>query len=151
MRINSLSKIRNQQQEPIINSKVIHSVDGKLQEFRQPITASHVLSDHPDTFFLCSSENMFVNWHVPHVSGDEELEPGQIYFIMPVSKSFKPLSLQELCLLAVKASSAIEQSSEMEKKKVGKRCRLVDWVTVYGETRSWKVVRNVTILIIIFG
>ncbi|KAJ0582915.1 hypothetical protein HanHA300_Chr04g0157311 [Helianthus annuus] len=101
-------------------AKVIHSVDGKLQEFRQPITASHVLSDHPDTFFLCSSENMFVNWHVPHVSGDEELEPGQIYFIMPVSKSFKPLSLQELCLLAVKASSAIEQSSEMEKKKVGK-------------------------------
>ncbi|MFS7933381.1 hypothetical protein Hanom_Chr04g00379091 [Helianthus anomalus] len=101
-------------------AKVIHSVDGKLQEFRQPITASHVLSDHPDTFFLCSSENMFVNWHVPHVSGDEELEPGQIYFIMPVSKSFKPLSLQELCLLAVKASSAIEQSSEMKKKKMGK-------------------------------
>ncbi|KAJ0763142.1 hypothetical protein HanRHA438_Chr04g0201321 [Helianthus annuus] len=101
-------------------AKVIHSVDGKLQEFRQPITASHVLSDHPDTFFLCSSENMFVNWHVPHVSGDEELELGQIYFIMPVSKSFKPLSLQELCLLAVKASSAIEQSSEMNKKKMGK-------------------------------
>ncbi|KAJ0759464.1 hypothetical protein HanLR1_Chr04g0161611 [Helianthus annuus] len=62
---------------------------------------------------------MFVNWHVPHVSGDEELEPGQIYFIMPVSKSLKPLSLQELCLLAVKASSAIEQSSE-KKKKMGK-------------------------------
>ncbi|KAJ0703832.1 hypothetical protein HanPI659440_Chr14g0555691 [Helianthus annuus] len=55
-------------------AKVIHSVDGKLQEFWQPITASHILSDHPDTFFLCSSENMFVNWHVPHVSGDEELE-----------------------------------------------------------------------------
>ncbi|XP_076906711.1 uncharacterized protein LOC143562928 [Bidens hawaiensis] len=103
---------------PSTTTKVINSIDGKLLEFRQPITASHVLSGHLNTFFLCSSENMFVNWHVPHVAADEELQPGQIYFIMPVSKLQRPLSLQELCLLAVKASSALETSSEM--KRIGR-------------------------------
>ncbi|KAI3695551.1 hypothetical protein L1987_78548 [Smallanthus sonchifolius] len=100
-------------------AKVIHSVDGKLQEFRQPIKASHVLSHHTNAFFLCSSENMFVNWHVPHVSGDEELQPDQIYFIMPVSMSYRPLSLQQLGSLAIKASSALGKCAEMKKKKGG--------------------------------
>ncbi|KAF5758782.1 hypothetical protein HanRHA438_Chr16g0745791 [Helianthus annuus] len=103
------------------STKVINSIDGRLQEFRQPITAGKVLSDHqPDMFFLCSSEHMFVNCHVPHVPADEELQPGQIYFIMPVSKLYRPISLQEICLLAIKASLVLEKSSGFEMKKKGK-------------------------------
>ncbi|KAL4555688.1 hypothetical protein LXL04_038316 [Taraxacum kok-saghyz] len=92
--------------------KVMNSLDGKLQEFRQPITAEEVLSGHPKTLFLCSSENMFVNRHVPHVPGDEELYPGQIYFLMPISKSNIPISLEDLCVLAVQASSVFEMEKE---------------------------------------
>ncbi|PWA68008.1 hypothetical protein CTI12_AA101380 [Artemisia annua] len=90
--------------------KVIDAGDGRLQEFQQPIRARHVLHNHPSTF-LCSSDTMFVDCFVPHVPGDEELQIGQIYFLMPFTKSNKPLSLQELCSLVVKACSALQTES----------------------------------------
>ncbi|XP_076920129.1 uncharacterized protein LOC143581176 [Bidens hawaiensis] len=96
---------------------VIHAIDGRMQELRPPITAKNILNDHErDTIFLSSAETMFVDCHVPHVAGDEHLQPGQIYFIMPVSMSYRPISLQEMCLLAIKASIAIEKSLEVKKK-----------------------------------
>ncbi|KVI10760.1 uncharacterized protein LOC112506296 [Cynara cardunculus var. scolymus] len=97
---------------PSSTAKVIHSGDGRLQEFRQPIRASNVISDQSNAFFLCNCETMFINCHVPHMAADEELQPGQIYFLMPISKSNKPFSLQELCSLAITASSALDKSSE---------------------------------------
>ncbi|KAK9077296.1 hypothetical protein SSX86_005633 [Deinandra increscens subsp. villosa] len=90
--------------------KVIHSGDGRLQEFRQPIRACHVLSGHPAAF-LCSSDTMFVGCHVPQLPGNEELQMGQIYFVMPLSKSNNRLSLQELCSLAIKAGSALQSKA----------------------------------------
>ncbi|KAL7236711.1 hypothetical protein ACSBR1_019921 [Camellia fascicularis] len=83
------------------------------QEFTQPIKASHILAQNPNTF-LCSSETMYVGSHAPHVPYDEELQLGQIYFLMPLptSKSQKtPLSLQDLCALAIKASTALNDYS----------------------------------------
>ncbi|KAF2294429.1 hypothetical protein GH714_011314 [Hevea brasiliensis] len=55
------------------------------------------------------SESMYVNCRPPQAADDEELQLGQIYFLMPLSKSHAPLSLQELCALAIKASSALAQ------------------------------------------
>lgn len=86
-------------------AKIIH-LDGKLQEFLHPIQAGLILSQNPNCF-LCSSESMFINSHAPQVPDKEELQLGQIYFLMPLSKSRSPLSLQDLCILAVKASAAI--------------------------------------------
>lgn len=86
-------------------SKIVH-LDGKLQEFLHPIQAGLILSQNPNCF-LCSSESMFINSHAPQVPDKEELQLGQIYFLMPLSKSRSPLSLQDLCILAVKASAAI--------------------------------------------
>ncbi|XP_071697611.1 uncharacterized protein [Rutidosis leptorrhynchoides] len=94
---------------------IISSIDGNLREFHQPIKTRQVLSRHPNNnFFLWSSEHMFVNHPVPHVPEDEDLQPSQIYFLMPVSKSCKPLSLHELCSLAIKASLAIEKNLKMK-------------------------------------
>ncbi|KAK2665239.1 hypothetical protein Ddye_003813 [Dipteronia dyeriana] len=89
-------------------AKIIH-MDGRLQEIRQPIKAGHVISQYPKTF-LCSSESMYVDSVLPHVAEDEELQMGQIYFLMPLSKSHVPLTLQELCSLAIKASSALSDN-----------------------------------------
>ncbi|KAH7575137.1 hypothetical protein ACOSP7_005455 [Xanthoceras sorbifolium] len=86
-------------------AKIIH-MDGRLQELRQPMKAGHVLSQNPKSF-LCSSESMYVDFVLPHVPEDEELQLGQIYFLMPLSKSHFPLTLQELCSLAIKASAAL--------------------------------------------
>lgn len=90
-------------------AKVIH-LDGRLQEFMESIKASHILSQNPN-FFLCSLESMYVDSHAPHVPIDEELQLGQIYFLIPTSKSHVPLSLQDLCSLAIKASTALQNTS----------------------------------------
>ncbi|KAK9056758.1 hypothetical protein SSX86_024121 [Deinandra increscens subsp. villosa] len=105
-------------------AKVIHSISGRLQEFRQPVKAGKVLSD--SDFFLCNAEDMFVNCHVPHVPAEEDLRPGEIYFIMPAGRGYRPISLQELCSLAVKASVALQESRSDMKKET----------TAFGRRRS---------------
>lgn len=84
-------------------------LDGKLQEFRHPIIAGHILSHNPNCF-LCCSDSMYINSSLPLIPKNEELQLGQIYFLLPLSKSHIPLSLQDLCALAIKASSALAPS-----------------------------------------
>ena len=90
-------------------AKVIN-LDGKLEEFLFPIKAGLILSQNPNCF-LCNSETMFINSVAPPVADNEELQLGQIYFLIPLSKSQTPLSLQDLCVLAVKASAAVAHSN----------------------------------------
>lgn len=98
----SATTYRTKQQSII---KVIQ-IDGKVQELKQPIQANHITSQNPN-YFLCSSESMVVGTCIPHVSEDEELQPGQIYFLLPNSQAQKPLSLPDLCALTIKASSSL--------------------------------------------
>ncbi|KAH0783631.1 hypothetical protein KY290_003229 [Solanum tuberosum] len=91
---------------PVTKVAMVIQMNGKLQEFRQPITAGEILIQNPD-FFLCSSEAMNVNSLVPQLAKDEILQLGQLYFLLPVSKLQTPLSLQDMCVLAVKASTAL--------------------------------------------
>jgi hypothetical protein len=46
-------------------AKIVH-IDGRLQEFREPIKASNVLSLNPNSF-LCSSESMYIDRRLPQV------------------------------------------------------------------------------------
>ncbi|EXB96692.1 hypothetical protein L484_011732 [Morus notabilis] len=94
---------------PRSSSKVIHAVDGRLQEYKPPIQAKHVTSKY-QSCFLSSSESMSIGTCVPRVPDDEDLQPGQIYFLFPESQAQKPLSLPDLCSLAIKASSALSKS-----------------------------------------
>ncbi|KAE8695919.1 putative STS14 protein precursor [Hibiscus syriacus] len=91
------------------SAKVVHT-DGRVQEFRQSLQASNIVSQNPG-HFLCSSESMSIGTCVPHVPGDEKLHPGQIYFLLPLSQSDKPLSLPDLCSLAIKANSGLGRHS----------------------------------------
>ncbi|KAL0396659.1 UNVERIFIED_CONTAM: hypothetical protein Scaly_0114300 [Sesamum calycinum] len=45
------------------------------------------------------------------VSDDEELQPGQLYFALPLTRLKRPLQAEEMAALAVKASSALSKSS----------------------------------------
>ncbi|KAL5821516.1 hypothetical protein ACOSQ3_023398 [Xanthoceras sorbifolium] len=87
-------------------AKVIHVDGGIMQEFKVPVPAKSITSQYPD-HFLCSSESMSINTCVPHVPDEEKLQLGQIYFLLPVSQFQKPISLKDLCGLAIKASSAL--------------------------------------------
>nr|GMD08693.1 Mitochondrial fission regulator like [Ipomoea batatas] len=85
---------------------MVVNMNGALQEFRRPVKAADVLSDNPNCF-LSNSEAMNVNSAMPQVAGDEDLQLGQLYFLLPVSMSHAPLSLQDMCALAIKASAAL--------------------------------------------
>ncbi|PIA52452.1 hypothetical protein AQUCO_01000375v1 [Aquilegia coerulea] len=87
--------------------KIIH-VDGRLQEFKQAIVARHILSQNPNRF-LCSLESMNVDSYVQQVPETEELQLGQIYFLLPLSQSHTYLSLPDLCTLAIRASTALRK------------------------------------------
>ncbi|MED6168357.1 hypothetical protein PIB30_010980 [Stylosanthes scabra] len=89
---------------------IIH-MDGKLEQYKEPIKAEHALFKNPSCF-LCSSEKMYVGSVLPRVDPNEDLQLDQIYFFVPLSKSHVPLSLEELCVLAIKANAALVLNSE---------------------------------------
>ncbi|CAI0554357.1 unnamed protein product [Linum tenue] len=85
------------------------SAHGKLQEFTHPIRAGRVASLSPAAAggcFVCSSESMSIGKLVPQLGDEEELQLGQLYFLLPVCFARNPLSISDLCGLAVKASAA---------------------------------------------
>ncbi|KAJ4827581.1 hypothetical protein Tsubulata_004810 [Turnera subulata] len=92
--------------QPSSTIKIIQ-VDGKLQVLKQPVQARNKTSQQDPNCFLCSLESMSIGNSVQRVPDEEELQPGQIYFLLPLSLASKPLSLPDLCGLAIKASSAL--------------------------------------------
>ncbi|CAL0329210.1 unnamed protein product [Lupinus luteus] len=87
---------------------IIH-MDGKLEQFKEPIKAEHALFQNPNCF-LCSSESMHVGSLLTRVDPNEELHFDHIYFLIPLSKSHIPLSLHQLCELAIMANAALVHS-----------------------------------------
>ncbi|CAJ2679158.1 unnamed protein product [Trifolium pratense] len=88
---------------------IVHS-NGKLQQLKEPIKAWHVLSQNPN-HFLCSSESMYVGLPIHPVLPNQELQLDHIYFLLPLSKSNIPVSLQDLCGLAIKANTALAKTT----------------------------------------
>ncbi|KAJ8465502.1 hypothetical protein OPV22_028054 [Ensete ventricosum] len=80
--------------------------DGKLQEFESPVKVSRLLQKDP-TCFVCDSDGMEFDGLVMAVDADDELRPGQLYFLLPVSMLRRPLHAEEMAALAVKASAAL--------------------------------------------
>lgn len=95
-------------QSRVVNN-IVH-LDGKLQQLKEPIKAEHILSQNPNCF-LCCSESMFVGSPMYAVAPTEELHLDHIYFLVPLSKSRVPLTLQDLCALAIKANAALSKAT----------------------------------------
>ncbi|KAJ0041422.1 hypothetical protein Pint_28185 [Pistacia integerrima] len=85
-------------------AKIIH-MDGRVQELKAPISARNIISQNPN-HFLCSSESMYMNNCLPQMPEEEELQLGQIYFLVPLSHAHKLLTLKDICSFAIKANSA---------------------------------------------
>ncbi|KAF4380670.1 hypothetical protein F8388_017024 [Cannabis sativa] len=101
-------------------AKVINAVDGRLHEFPTPIQAKQITSKNPN-FFLCSAETMSVGACLIRAAEEEELQSGQIYFLLPESRAQKPLSLPDLCSLAITASSALCKSQPATVDRISSR------------------------------
>ncbi|WOK99609.1 hypothetical protein Cni_G08321 [Canna indica] len=81
--------------------------DGELQEYSRPVTAACALEKDSRRFFLCDADEMEFDRLVTAVAADEELRPGQLYFVLPRSMLKHPLHADDLAALAVKASAAL--------------------------------------------
>lgn len=80
--------------------------DGRLQQFFHPTKVSDVLHHHPSTF-ICNSDEMDFDDVVSPIKHDDHLQPGQLYFALPLKRLNHPLQPEEMAALAVKASAAL--------------------------------------------
>ncbi|CAK9158724.1 unnamed protein product [Ilex paraguariensis] len=83
--------------------------DGRLQEFSYPVKVWYVLQKNPSCF-ICNSDEMDFDDVVSAIGDEEELQLGQLYFALPLSRLNYPLQAEEMAALAVKASSALTKS-----------------------------------------
>ncbi|CAK9161109.1 unnamed protein product [Ilex paraguariensis] len=96
-------------QSAISTAKLI-LLDGELQEFSCPVKVSHVLQYNNNPIsFICNSDEMDFDESVSAIEDDEELQPGNLYFELPVSWLTQPLQAVDMASLAVKASAALTQ------------------------------------------
>ncbi|CAA7019393.1 unnamed protein product [Microthlaspi erraticum] len=83
--------------------------DGTLQEFSTPVKVWQILQKNP-TSFVCNSDDMDFDDAVLAVGGSEDLRPGELYFVLPLTWLNHPLRADQMAALAVKASSALAKS-----------------------------------------
>lgn len=98
------------------NSALVISPKGDLRPYSTPVLVSDVLKSETETgvtsnFFICNSDNLSYDEHIKALDGQDELDAGQIYFILPVSKLRGRLSASEMAALAVKASVAMNSKA----------------------------------------
>ncbi|KAJ6398502.1 hypothetical protein OIU77_019322 [Salix suchowensis] len=90
--------------------------DGRLQEFSYPVKVSYFLAKNP-SYFVCNADSMEFDAFVSALNVDEELQPGQLYFALPLSWLKHPLQPEQMAALAVKASSALMKAGGAERRR----------------------------------
>ncbi|KAG8098324.1 hypothetical protein GUJ93_ZPchr0013g36005 [Zizania palustris] len=96
---------------------------GELREYSQPATAAMALEEVGERWFLCDADGMGFEGSVMAVAGDEELRPGQIYFVLPAEVRRRSLNREEVAALAVKASAALVKAAAAQHSASGGRRR----------------------------
>ncbi|VAI33916.1 unnamed protein product [Triticum turgidum subsp. durum] len=95
----------------VATAKVV-GPDGSLAQFAAPVMAGEALGDAARaSSFLCSADELRFDAPARALAAEEALQPGWLYFALPMSMLRRPLSGQEMAALAVKASSALAVAS----------------------------------------
>ncbi|XP_037438442.1 uncharacterized protein LOC119306279 [Triticum dicoccoides] len=85
---------------------------GELREYSPSATAAMALEEvGQQGWFLCDADRMGFEGSVAAVAGGEELQPGQIYFVLPAEMLRRRLTGEEVASLAVKASAALVKAA----------------------------------------
>jgi hypothetical protein len=101
-------------------AKVI-CLDGSMAQYAAPVTAREALVDAARaSSFLCSSDELRFDAPARALAADEAVQPGWLYFVLPVSMLRRPLSGQEMAALALRASSALAVASGIASPTPGK-------------------------------
>ncbi|KAJ0086228.1 hypothetical protein Patl1_09308 [Pistacia atlantica] len=98
------------------------SLRGDLLQYKVPISVSQVLQADPtaSNCFLCNSDSLLYDEHIPALDLDEELQANQIYFVLSNSKLQYKLSASDMAALAVKASVALQSGSKKSRHRRNK-------------------------------
>ncbi|KAK6121383.1 hypothetical protein DH2020_044865 [Rehmannia glutinosa] len=80
--------------------------DGQLLEFSWPVSVSLLLQQNSDCF-ICSSDGMEFGEFAVAMGGDELLQPGELYFELPLRWRSQRLRAADMAALASKASVAL--------------------------------------------
>ncbi|PIM98885.1 hypothetical protein CDL12_28629 [Handroanthus impetiginosus] len=132
---------RNQKSAP---ANVV-SVNGELRQYSLPTTVSQVLqsqtqsssSPSDSSFFLCNSDRLNFDDYIPSLDPQEDLEPAQIYFVLPTTKLQYRLSASDMAALAVKASVALEHINANNSNHRGRKRKIrISPVLVSGVDRK---------------
>ncbi|KAF5741000.1 putative Poly polymerase 1 [Tripterygium wilfordii] len=114
----------------IPTAKVV-SVNGDLHEYNVPVLVSQVLQSHESSssssstnYFLCNSDRLYYDDYIPALDSEDQLQPNQIYFILPTSKLQYRLSASDMAALAVKASVALRSCSQNKGTRRRKKNRI---------------------------
>ncbi|KAI3992083.1 hypothetical protein MKX01_014974 [Papaver californicum] len=100
------------------SAKVI-SLNGNLTQYSAPVRVSHVLNqlDSSNSCILCNSDHLLYDDYVKALDFEEEIQLGQIYFVLGKNRTKYRLTASDMAALAVKASSAFMKSSSSSSKK----------------------------------
>ena len=112
-------------------AKVV-DVDGSMAQFATAVTAREALDSVQErrpgaSVFLCSSDELRFDAPARALAAEEALQPGWLYFVLPMSMLRRPLSGQEMAALAVKASSALAVASGKGRKAARVAPRAGGW------------------------
>ncbi|XP_028066465.1 uncharacterized serine-rich protein C1E8.05-like [Camellia sinensis] len=111
------------------------SANGDLHKYTVPVTVSQVLHMEFPTlppspsssllstsnsnsnfnwnsakFFVCSSDLLYYDEYIQALNGEYQLQPDQLYFVLPASKLQYPITASDMAALAAKASLALSHS-----------------------------------------
>lgn len=90
---------------------------GELREYAPPATAATALQaagDDGSSWFLCDADGIAFEGGpvaVAAVAPGEELQAGQIYFVLPAEMQRRRLTRDEVAALAVRASTALVKAA----------------------------------------
>lgn len=115
------------------NSANVISSTGELRQFSIPVKVSQVLFSETTTaldhaassssssaapsFFMCNSDRLYFDDYIPPLDPEDELEAGQIYFLLPTNKLQYRLTASDMAALAVKASLALQTINRRRRRR----------------------------------
>ncbi|GKE89991.1 nucleotide-binding alpha-beta plait domain-containing protein, partial [Tanacetum coccineum] len=67
------------------NYAFVISTNGELRQYPTPIFVSEILQYEKPSFFVCNSDNLYQDQDILSLDSEDELDAGQIYFILPKS------------------------------------------------------------------
>ncbi|PNY12156.1 hypothetical protein L195_g008780 [Trifolium pratense] len=114
--------------------RLVH-LSGYVEDFEQPISVNQVItSRNPPTHFVCTSLQLLSSCSKP-LKGDAQLQPGNVYFMLPYSILQADVSPVDLASLA-KRLTAKAKTSRLDDKKSLKATR-VDLINNQGLSNVW--------------